>query len=186
MFIKGTAFRALRDLMIQELGEEKWNTFFEEYSKENSDFSSPIYPITDIDVLEFIKLNDAIIDRFYKGDKKTYFRFGEKSAKWVLREGPYQKLRIAKDYRAFIERAGVVYGLYYSESKAEAKYSEDVLDYWIRGVPNPYRNVYVEYTTIGFFRGGVQLTGCQVLDTQCIKGFSKGDDEVHYRLPCKT
>ena len=137
-------------------------------------------------MVEFIKLNDAVIDRFYGGDKKTYFRFGEMSAEWALREGPYKELRIAKDYQACMKQTTGIYSLYYSEGKAEAKVGKEVLDYWIRGVSRPYRNVYLEYTPAGYVRRGLQLTGCQVLDTQCVKGFSKGDDEVHYRFPLKT
>ena len=39
MYVKGMAFAARRDLLIRELGEEKWNAFFEAYTKENPAFS---------------------------------------------------------------------------------------------------------------------------------------------------
>ena len=55
-------------------------------------FARPILVVTTIEVLDFIALNDAIIDRFYGGDLTTYFRFGEASAERALREGPYHQL----------------------------------------------------------------------------------------------
>jgi hypothetical protein len=185
MFVKGTAYIARKNLLMRELGEDQWNTFLQAYLKENPSFPRSILTVTNIDVLEFIKLNDAVIDRFYRGDKKTYFRFGEMSAEWALREGPYKKMRIAKDYRGFVEGQASVFRMYYSEGNAKSIMSEGVVEYWSR-VPKPYRHVYLEYTPIGYLRRGLELTGCRVMHTECVKGFSKGDDEIHYRLPLKT
>ena len=182
MLVKGIAFQARKDLLIRELGEAKWNIFLAEYTKENPGFSKLILSVTDIDVLEFIKFNDAIIDRFYGGDKTVYFRFGEMSAEWALSKGPYRETRFAKDYRKFVDSQTSMFRMYYSEGNARTKLNGDVAEYWSH-VPEPYRHVYFEYAPIGYFRTGLRLTGVKVLDTQCVKGFSKGDDEIHYRLP---
>ena len=106
------------------------------------------------------------------------------SAEWALREGPYNKMRIAKDYRGFVEGQASVFRMYYSEGNAKSKLSEGVVEYWCH-VPEPCRHVYLEYTPLGYLRRGLELTGPRVMNTECVKGFSKGDDEVYYRLTLK-
>jgi hypothetical protein len=185
MYVKGTAFLAREHYLVQELGETKWVAFLEEYSKERPAFPSHILATTEIDLLDFIDLNDAIIKRFYGGDPRTYFKFGAASAEWALREGPFQNLVLANDYHAFIERQSMLFSTYYSGGgEAEAVLSDDVIDYRIRA-PAPYRHVYLEFNPVGYFRRGLQLTGLEVLDTECVTGFSKGDDTVHYLFPVR-
>ena len=185
MFVKGTAYLARREMLIRELGEERWTAFFEEYLRENPGLDGHVLATAQIPVLEFIRLNDAVIDRFYGGDPETYLRFGEASANWALTEGPYSKLRIARDSTAFIERQTQLFRLYYTEGESSASLDGDEVDYRIRAIPEPYRHVYLEYSPVGYLRRGLDLTGRKVLSTDCLKGFSRGDSEVHYRLRLK-
>jgi hypothetical protein len=80
VFVKGSAFHARRSFWIKELGEERWNKFFAEFLTGDPALARPILVTTDIDVMDFVRLNDAVIAKFYGGDRRTYFRFGEESA----------------------------------------------------------------------------------------------------------
>jgi hypothetical protein len=53
-------------------------------------------------------------------------------------------------------------------------------------VPKGYRHVYLEYNPVGYLRRGIEITGPEVVATECIRGFSKGDEDVHYRLELGT
>lgn len=181
MFVKGTAYIARAAHLKRELGEKAWETFIQEYSTRNDTFSRTMLATTQIDVHDFIDLNDAVIHRFFDGDYRTYLRFGEESADWALRTGPYRKLFLAHDLNAFIERQPVVFRLYYSLGESHSHLEGNVVDYRIE-IPPPYRHVYLEYSPVGYLRRGLELLGFKIRKTRCLQGFSRGDSRVHYRL----
>jgi hypothetical protein len=59
--------------------------------------------------------------------------------------------------------------------------TENRVSYW-NVVPEPDRHVYFEFNPLGYLRRGLALTGATVLETECVKGYSRGDAEVHYRF----
>lgn len=184
MHVKGTAFLGRVDMLVRELGEDRWTAFFDDYLQKNPspNIKRNIRATAQIPVDEFIHLNDAVIEKFYGGDPKTYLRFGEASAQWALTEGPYKQLSLSRDYHAFIDRQSTLFGLYYSAGESRATLEGNLVDYEI-SVPAAYQHVYLEYSPVGYFRRGIELTtGSKMLQTECLKGFSRGDSEVHYRF----
>ena len=52
-------------------------------------FSEPILASTKIPASQWIAFNDLLIERFYGGLTRTYWRFGQESAEFAL-TGPYK------------------------------------------------------------------------------------------------
>ena len=93
MDVKGTAFLARKVMLIEEIGEERFNQLVSEMARKEPIFSHPIHATTLIPLRVFVAFNDALIDELYGGDRSAYLRFGEKSAEYALTIGPYKRIR---------------------------------------------------------------------------------------------
>lgn len=181
MDVKGTAFLARKVMLIEEIGEEAYNLFLAEVAQREPIFGQSIVATTLIPIRSFIAFNEAIVDRFFDGDRNAYLRFGEKSAEYALLIGPYKRIRETSSIAAFVESARFIYQGYYTAGRAEGCIDGDDADLKIHGIPADCRHLYFEYAIAAYVRRGIELTGLRSTSMTRVLGFSRGDDEIHYR-----
>ena len=181
MDVKGTAFLARKVMLIEEIGEARWTRIVRDFGEKEPLFRQPIHATTLIPVAVFIAFNDAVIDELYGGDKSAYKLFGERSAEYALVLGPYKRIRETNSVAVFVESARFIYQGYYTAGRAEGTLDGEVPELRIHGVPAEHRHVYLEYVSAAYLRRGIEIIGMHAVSTTCVRGFSRGDDEVHYR-----
>ncbi len=178
MKVKGNAWLARCEQMEQTFGAEKWQAFLKERTAKYPFLQSPVMPISRIEVPEFLSLHEELVDHFFAGDKLVYWRFGERSAEWAMAH-QLRGLFSKGEGRRFLQFAPTVYKNYFDGGELLAELAPTHTDLVIRGVVHPH--VYFEYSVIGFAVGA--LRGLEVNVTpDCLRGFSRGDDEVRYRF----
>lgn len=181
MDVKGTAFLALKLMLLEEIGEDAFARLLSELSRREPLFHDPIVATTSIPLRTFLAFNEALIASHYGGDPCAYFRFGEKNAEYSLMLGPYKRIRDTNSIPVFVESARIIYQSYYTTGRAEGSMEGDVADLRILGIPEDDRHVYLEYASAAFLRRGIELIGLHSVSMSCVRGFSRGDEEVHYR-----
>jgi hypothetical protein len=179
MIVKGTAFLGRKSYLEKALGKDVFDAFLAEAAKRDPAFAQPILPTTRIEVDAFLRLNDAVVRRFYRGDEKSYIAFGEASAVWALTEGPYKRLLASRSVDEFAASAPVIYRNYFTEGDAKAEHVRpDCVELRLTGIET--RHVYFEYAVNGYFRKGLELVTGQPVTMKAAKGFSRGDADVLY------
>lgn len=181
MRIKGTTFKGREAFLREELGDAAWDAFVKEAAKKFAFLRDPVLPITLLPPNDFLRFNDMLIDRFYNGNKQTYFLFGQKSAEWALTVGPYKALFGTGDLTQFLMTMPRIWSVYFDDGTLKVKILNDTTcEIEVTGVD--VHHVYFEYLVIGYVMGGLHLAGAKHVDKKIVHGFSKGDDEVLYRL----
>lgn len=186
MDVKGTAFLARKVMLFEEIGEEEYNRFLAEIARKEPIFGQPIVATTLIPIGSFIAFNEAVVERFYAGDPAAYLRFGEKSAEYALLIGPYKRIRETNSVSAFVESARFIYQGYYTAGRAEGTLDGDDAELKIHGIPAEHRHLYFEYAISAYVRRGIELTGMRAASMSRVLGFSRGDEEIHYRYHIET
>jgi len=181
MDVKGTAFLARKVMLIDEIGEDRFNRIVSDFGKKEPIFNQPIHATTLIPIQVFVAFNDALVDELYGGDRRAYMRFGEKSAEYALMIGPYKRIRETNSVSVFVEAARFIYQGYYTAGRAEGSMEGDTADLRLHGVPCEHKHLYLEYASAAYVRRGIELIGMHSVAMTCVRGFSQGDDEVHYR-----
>lgn len=181
MDVKGTAFLARKVMLVEEIGEERFNRIVAEIARREPIFGQPIHATTLIPMRVFLAFNDAIIDEVYGGDRSTYLLFGERSAEYALLLGPYKRIRETNSVAVFVESARFIYQGYYTAGRAEGTLDGDVAELRLHGVPCEHKHLYLEYESAAYVRRGIELIDMHAVTMECVRGFSRGDDEVHYR-----
>ena len=182
MNVKGTAYLARVSYLKQTLGEPAWEQFIAEYAKKVPRFGENVLPTTRIPAQDFVALNDEIVRRFFDGDDQSYWAMGRASGEWGLRQGPYKNFIDSKNYEQFLATGAALWSAYFDAGtlkswwNAEAHLGEAT----ITGVPIPH--VYFEYAVMGYIERALELTGATIRETRRLKGFSRGDDSVHYQF----
>lgn len=181
MDVKGTAFVARRAFLVAAFGEDAWREFFEAWLEANPEFPADVIPVSVLRVEDFLRFNEAVVDRFYEGDASTHWRFGEASAEWALREGPYKSFFQSHNTVDFLRTTPSLWKAYYSEGSFRAEFdpASSMVDAYIE-VPIPH--LHFELNVMGYLHRGLQLTGAMVVGYEAVKGFSKGDESIHYRF----
>jgi hypothetical protein len=181
MTVKGTAFLARRRTLDSTLGSAKIDALIRELATKYGVFSTPILASTKIPVTHWIAFNDTLIERFFGGTDRTYWRFGQESAEFAL-SGPYKNLVQNRDRAAYAQAVSTAWKVYYSHGRAEGAWVGDVFRYAIEDLP--VHHVYFEYTACGWVEHGLQLIGAPVLRTKAVSGYSRGDSRVEYHFHC--
>jgi hypothetical protein len=181
MTVKGTAFLARRRTLESSVGSARVDAFINELAQKYRIFSEPILASTKIPATQWIDFNDALIERFYGGLSKTYWRFGQESAEFAL-TGPYKNLVQDRDAAAYAQAVGTAWKVYYSHGRAEGVWQGDLFRYCIDDVP--VHHVYFEFTACGWVERGLQLIGASVKRTRAVQGYSRGDQRVEYCFHC--
>lgn len=187
MDIKGMAFIARRLLVEREHGVEKFDEVVREVAKKDAIFRAPVLATTRIPMDAFMRLNQALVDRLYRGDPKANFTLGEMSADYAL-NGPYKNFVTNRSVDAFAGSAPAMYRNYFDEGEAKAVRVGREIHVEISGIPEPYRSHYIEYGIMGYFRRGLEMVSGVTPKMSARRGFSKGDETVLYvfELPEKV
>lgn len=181
MHVRGTAFLARKLMLVEELGEEVFGTVLAEIARKEPIFNETIHATTLIPMRAFAVFNEAIVQTLYGGDTASYLRFGEKSAEYGLVLGPYKRIRDTNSVEVFVESARIIYQGYYTEGRAEGSLDGNVADLKLHGIQPEHRYLYLEYAIAGYVRRGMELVSLHTVAMERVRGFSCGDDEVHYR-----
>ncbi len=180
MNVKGSAFLARKHSLEPELGAQHWNDFMAKMVAEDSYFEAPILQTTLIPVQKFLNFNDALIKTFYRGDAYTYWIFGEKTGQHLFENGPYKNLWYSGNYERFVETLPRIWSTFYDHGVLSTVVDEQGVEVKISELP--ILHPYFEYTTMSFVKKGLELTGADITSHEVLKGFSKGDQQVHYRF----
>jgi hypothetical protein len=181
MEVKGTAFLARKVMLTEEFGEDRWNGFLRELSARQPIFGEPIHATTLIPMPVFVAFNDAAAITFYGGDPCAFLRFGEKSAEYALVLGPFKRIRETNSVAVFVESARFIYQSYYTAGRAEGSLEGDIADLKLLAVPAEHRHLFLEQASAAYIRRGMELISMHSVAMECLRGFSRGDEEVHYR-----
>jgi hypothetical protein len=181
MDVKGTAFLARKMMLVEEVGEDRYSELVSEIAHKEPIFNQPIIATSLIPIRAFVAFNEAVLEKFYGGDPSAYQRFGEKSAEYGLIVGPYKRIRETNSIAVFVESARVIYQGYFTEGRAEGHLDGDVAELKLHGIHPEHRYLYLEYATAGYVRRGIELVGLRSVAMERVRGFSSGDDVVHYR-----
>jgi hypothetical protein len=157
MDVKGTAFLARKMMLVEEVGEDRYSELVSEIAHKEPIFNQPIIATSLIPIRAFVAFNEAVLEKFYGGDPSAYQRFGEKSAEYGLIVGPYKRIRETNSIDG------------------------DVAELKLHGIHPEHRYLYLEYATAGYVRRGIELVGLRSVAMERVRGFSSGDDVVHYR-----
>lgn len=181
MRVKGTAYIARLQLLEAKLGPEGVADFLRRFQERHPKFPRDVLVTTQLPAADFLDLVDAVVDECYDGATDSLWEIGEKSAEWSLREGPYRNLLEGKEIERFAALAPVLYRNYFDEGDARSSVTDNRIDLWITGIPQPLHHLYFEYSVVGYFRRGLELLGGTVR-MERMRGFSTGDPDIHYRI----
>lgn len=178
MKVKGNGWLARCEAMEKAVGPERWQEFLKSRTARFQFLQVPVMPISRIEVREFLTLHDELVDHFFGGDAQAYWRFGEQSGEWALQH-QLRGLFSPGEGRRFLQFAPQIYKNYFDGGELVAEAAPTHVDLVIRGVELPH--VYFEYSIIGFAVGGLRSLELNVTP-ECLRGFSRGDDDVRYRF----
>jgi hypothetical protein len=180
MEVKGVAFLARQMMMVQEHSEPAWRAFITEFAQKEPCFAQTVMPVTRLPLDAFLRLNEALVQRFYGGDPKAYWLFGLKSAEYALSRGQLKAMFSMGDLRRFLAFTPGIWKSYFTAGELQVRAEPEFTDLRIIGVP--FSHIYFEYSVMGFAVGGLQALGATKLRHEAIKGFSRGHPEVVYRF----
>ena len=185
MEVKGTAFLARKSMLVREFGEEKFNTLVAAIGRREPVFTRPILATTILPIAAFLAFNDMIVRDLYGGDVQSYFSFGEASAEWSLREGPYKNLVASKSLEQFAGMAKLLYANYFTEGRAESTLRHGsggklTVELRLLDIPRACHHPYLEYAICGYFKRGLELVSNAPVKMRAVRGFTKGDSTVQY------
>jgi hypothetical protein len=180
MEVKGVAFLARQSMTVRAFGEDAWRAFLADCAKKDPVFLQPVMPVTRLPVDAFMRLNDALLQRFYGGDVKAYWQFGIKSAEYALGQGQLKAMFGPGDYRRFLLFTPGIWKGYFTVGDLQVQLGAGFAELHITGVPKPH--VYFELSVMGFAEGGLSYLGVKNPQHQVLKGFTKGDPDVLYRF----
>jgi len=72
---------------------------------------------------------------------------------------------------------------YFDGGKLDARFDNNVVHLMITGLP--VKHVYFEYLVMGYLQQALRVFGKKSVQN-CVKGFSKGDDDIYYRFEIKN
>jgi hypothetical protein len=182
MHVRGVAYLARQGLMKEEFGAEKWQAYLNGLKPRIPFLNSPVLPVTRIPVDEFLVLNDDIVRVFYKGDEQEWWRFGEHSGEWALKN-QLKGLFKPGEARKFLQFTPKIWASYFDGGELSTVMEPASVDIRITGVP--VKHIYFEASVIGFAIGGLKTLGFQPAP-QRLKGYTLGDNEVLYRFAATT
>nr|AYM52731.1 hypothetical protein [Archangium disciforme] len=180
MEVKGVAFLARQQMMVQSHGEAAWKAFLSDFAKKEPFFASPIMPVTRMPAEAFLRLNEELLARFYGGNPSAWWQFGIKSAEYALSQGQLKAMFSPGDLRRFLLFTPGIWKGYFTEGDLSVHPGQGHTDLSITHVPRPH--VYFELSVMGFAFGGLNHLGAKNLSHQVLKGYTKGDKDVLYRF----
>jgi hypothetical protein len=174
MLIKGTAVIGRKKALAKAFGEERLKAFLD---GQDPCFQN-VLPSTWFEIDKFLALQDAIVAHFFDGNEQTLFKYGEESANWALREGPYSTFAASKNVRRFAEEViPLVWSAYYSEGEARVQVKEN---YWIGHLPRMH--VHFELVVMGWMKKALEIVSKRPVIAKKIQGAEPGATEIYYQF----
>ncbi len=178
MRIKGNAWLARCDAMEKSFGADAWRAFLDRHVEAFTFLRTPVMTISRIDAGEFLSLHELLVEHFFDGDTRAWWTLGVDSGVWAMQH-QLRGLFSAGENRRFLAFTPRIYRSYFDGGELEVHEAPAHVDLRIYGVPTPH--VYFEYSVMGFAQGGLKMLETE-LKPECLRGFSRGDDEVRYRF----
>lgn len=181
MNIRGAAFLGREALMIASIGAGRWRDYLDTYAQGEPFFRQPINDRTLMPAEIFIAFNEDLVQRFFGGDTRAYWTFGERAAHYALAQGQLKGLFRPGDLQVFLEYTPNFHEAYFDAGRLQLDMvGENVAE--LSMFDFPIQHVYLEYSVMGFAEGGLKLVGARAPSPERVRGFSKGDKEVTYRF----
>jgi hypothetical protein len=180
MNVKGTVYLTGKTAISAVFSEERWNAFMARIAERDNYFKQMIMSITLIPVEKFAFFIDELIKEFFNNDKKQYITFGKVAAKFALSPGgPYNSYLLSKDLKYIVENAiPKLWATYFDSGILTTKFENNVIHVKISGLP--IKHVFFEYLFAGYIQKGIKMFGKKAVE-KCVRGFSKGDDDIYYQ-----
>jgi hypothetical protein len=142
---------------------------------------APILASTRIPMGVYLQFQEELLRRHFKNDPMAFFRFGAASAEWSLTQGPYRRILESRDLAALAAQGAVLYRNFYDTGSSETFLEGNHVVQRTTGIPAPFRHIFVEYGTVGYFKRALEMLTDAPIRVECVRGFSKGDPDIHYR-----
>ncbi len=153
MQVKGVAYLAREDLMKKEFGTERWGRFLDQQRAKRKFLAQAIFPVTRIDVDEFLGFNDDLVAAFYEGDRNAYWRFGEHAGEYAL-ANQMKGLFKPGEERKFLMTTPTIYKTYFDGGEITTDVDATGISVGINNTPP---HVYFEFSVIGFAKRGMHV-----------------------------
>jgi hypothetical protein len=177
MLIKGTAVIGRKKALAKEFGEERLKAFLD---GQDPCFQN-VLSSTWFEIDKFLALQEAIVAHFFDGNEQALFKYGEESANWALREGPYSTFAATKNVRRFAEEViPLVWSAYYSEGEARAQVDENIVHYRIGHLPKMH--VHFELVVMGWMKKALEIVTAHPVIAKKIQGAVPGATEIYYQF----
>ncbi|MFX1389951.1 MAG: hypothetical protein ACFE9Z_07820 [Promethearchaeota archaeon] len=179
MNIKGIAFKHIKDAHISAFGEERWNSFFQRFKKDYTEFPNVIIGVSQIPIDLYLPLVDDVIKEFYNGNHKVLWGFGEYAAQISLSDQGYFNVYIKeKTPENFINNfLAHIWTQYYDEGMEEFEIEGNILHARIFNLPKYHPHF--ELITMGYIKKALELIGVNVKETTKIKSSA---EEIYYQF----
>lgn len=181
MQAKGSFFVGRKTFIVQRFGEARWNQFVEKLARLDPTFKSPVLATSLLPVSTYAFFQEQCAREFFGGDENSYWEMGEAAAVWALTDGPYAALAKDKNYKILMDKLPLVWTMYFTVGRLDAKAFDDHAEFKITG--NGLPHVCVEYAVMGFGRKAIEMVGKKTKTTKRLKGVKDGDGSVvHYEF----
>jgi hypothetical protein len=184
MNVKGTVFLTGKVAIVANFGEASWNSFNAKLAKKEKYFNNIIMSVTQIPEDKFAFFLDELIKEYFNNDINSYLMFGKVAAKFALSQGgPYYAYLLSNDLKYVVETIiPKLWTTYFDEGILTARIENNVVHIKIAGIPS--KHIYFEYIFAGYVQKGIKMFGKKAVET-CVRGFSKGDDDIYYTYQLK-
>ena len=184
MNIKGIFFVTTKTVMIQGVGEERWNAFMAKMAKKDEFFSKMIMAISVIPVEKLIVFFDEMSKEFFNNDKMAYEVFGRSGAKYVLQQGGmYHSYLLNKDMKHFVDFVlPKLWATYYDGGAITTKLENNIVHIKVTGVNVKY--IYFEHLLKGYFQQALKVFG-KKSDVKKVRSIVQGDNDIYFQFELK-
>jgi len=158
MKVKGITFITRKQGIINKFGENRWEEFIKNFSKEDSYFADNlILASTWIPAEHFLKFNDAVNNEFYGGDNSILWELGKDAADFALKEdGPYEVFVKNKDIKTFTDNyVSMIWNSHFSDGYMSAKFDGIKVDIIVSGLPLVHD--YFEFLVMGYSKRAYEV-----------------------------
>jgi len=183
MHIIGRAWLARRRLVVEKIGDQEWQRFVQELAAEQPAFADPIDDDTKIPIEPFLAFCDRLVERYYEGDERAHWDFGEASARLAFGPGgPLERLLESQAVEEFLHTVPALWNAYYDQGRVLVDWIDSLRVGDVRLVEVPLHHVHFEYSVMGYLCQSLDLLGAKVGLMRTLSCFAAGDPEVHYQL----
>lgn len=190
MFIKGSFFAARRDHLIREFGDFAWLRLENQLRAESSLFRGPIQSSTLVPFDDYVRFQEAWLERFYAGDEREYWKMGATLGRWALERGPYRHLLAssgesgsygpAAERRRLTRILGRLWRVYSDAGELDVGGADGTFEVEILDVPRWHRSI--EYTAMGFAQTAIETATGRKVQVHRLRGAAEGHVGCRYRF----